>query len=328
VNAEIADALLRELLRHGLLSAAGAVDGNVLAVPERERRWFRFFEKNRRQLFVRAGGPAYAREGALYEKGFDFLPPLRIDDRDNELLVIETFNGAYDIVEFHRTSRRVAEWLPALIGRALATLHAAAIDSDAFPRDLPPLLQSTANAAPAVAQAIARVAASWTGTALLHGDFDFDRILIAPNERRIHLVAFDEARIGDPAWDAAGVIEAYYAWALEPRLVSDVEGPVCPLPTSAMTAAIASFWTTYTAALALPAAEARVRLIRAFAYAGVRMLAHVERMQRKPEPTGPWTGITQMMQAALSLMTSPAAAVDVFFVPPRPAWPQQSWGQW
>ena len=180
---------------------------------------------------------------------------------------------------------------------------------------------------PAVAHAMQRVASGWTGSALVHGDASFERILVAPEpQRRVHLVDWDEARIGDPAWDVGAVVESYYAWSLDPRIVKDVEGPVCPLPPHVMQLAIASFWSTYAATARLAPHEAQARLVRAFGYAGVRMLARIERMMRKPDDHGPQ--LTQLMQAAIALMTAPGAAVNAFFAPPRAAWPQQPGGAW
>ena len=321
-----ADAVLRDLLERGLVSAKGAVDGDALIVSAAQRGWFRVFEKERVQLFVRSRGAGYARERALLDAGV--LPPLKVHDDTRELLVFETFPGGYDVVEFHRMHRRVAEWLPALIGNMLAAVHVTPVAREAFPRDVPAQLRPQPGTMPAVAQAMSRVAAAWTGDALLHGDAGFDRIIVAPEpQRRIHLVDWDEARIGDPAWDVGAVLEWYYAWSLEPRIVKDVEGPVCPLPPQVMQAAIASFWSTYVTTARLAAPDARTRLERAFGYAGARMLARIERMMRKPDDVGPQ--LTQLMQAAIALMTSPPAAVNAFFAPPPPAWPpRQSWGAW
>lgn len=326
---EPADALLRALLERELLDRARAVDGDVLFVSAPARGWFRVLEKDRVQYFIRSGGPAFARELALHERGaaLPFLPAIRVADREQELLVLESFAGGLDVIEFHRVNRRVAEWLPGLIGQAMATLHAFSFTDDAFPRTLPPpLLPDPTQTAPAVAHAIARVAAQWTGRALLHGDAGFDRIIVAPEgQRRIHLVAWDDARFGDPAWDIGAVVESYYAWSLDPRMIKDLEDPVCPLAPLQLQQALLSFWSHYVAVARIPPAEASARLVRTFGYAGVRMIGRVSRTMQKGDPVTPT--LTQMMQAALALMTSPAAAVSAFFAPPPPASTQQ-WGAW
>jgi aminoglycoside phosphotransferase (APT) family kinase protein len=240
--------------------------------------------------------------------------------------VVEPLADAADVVEYHRVARQFAAGLPAVIGRTLAALQSMTVDA-ALPETLPDLLQGSdpAFAAPALAPALARVAAQWSGRTLLHGDLGFHNILVAPGAERVQLIGFEHARRGDPAWDAGAVLESYYSWSLDAKIVSDVEGPVCPLPALALVAAIGSFWTSYAAAASLDASESRARLVRAFAYAGVRLIARVDRTLRGGEPVT--AELTQMMQAALVLMTSPAATADAFLAPPRAAWPNQ-WVGW
>ena len=324
---EPADALLRALLDRELLSRARAVDGDVIFVSAPARGWFRVLEKERVQYFIRSGGDALARELALHEHALPFLPAVRVADREQQLLVLESFAKGLDVVEFHRVQRRVAEWLPAVIGHALGTLHSFPLADDAFPRTLPnALLPGNGQVAPAVAHAIARAGAQWTGRALIHGDAGFDRIIVAPEpERRIHLVGWDDARLGDPAWDAGAVIESYYAWSLDPRMVKELEEPVCPLSPLQMQQALLSFWSSYLGAAKVQPAEGSGRLVRAFGYAGVRMMERVSRTLAKGDPVTP--AITQMMQASLTLMTSPSTAVNAFFAPPPPA-SRQQWGTW
>jgi hypothetical protein len=320
-----ADSLLRLLLDRGLVSRSGAVDGDVVTVSDPARGWFRLIEKQRAQFFAASGRneTVHARLGAA-----EFLPDVRI--REDGLFVIETFADGLDAVEFHRVSRRIAEWLPPLIGRVLASLHTTPIAHDgAISRELPAPMRGhdPALAAPAVAQAIARVASQWTGDALLHGDLGFDRIIVAPEpQQRIHLVGWDAASLGDPAWDCGAIVESYYAWGLDPTIIKDVEGPVCPLPPYALLPLIGSFWNSYATASRLTPIESRSRLVRAFGYAGVRLIDRVNRTLRKAEPVTPQ--LTQMIQAAIALMTAPAAAVDSFFAAPQPPPWAPAWRTW
>jgi hypothetical protein len=320
-----ADSLLHLLLDRGFVLREAAVDGDVITAPGPAPGWFRLMEGERAQFFA-CSGEAVARERMLFKRlgGLGLLPALRIDEPD--VLVFETFPRAYDVVELHRTSKRVAEWLPAVVGRALAAVHGTPVDDGVVPRTLPAMLLPTdaTRRAPLVAQAVAQVAGRWQGNALIHGKAGFDRIFVASDtDPRIHLVGWDEARAGDPAWDAGAVIESYYAWALDPSFVKDVEGPVCPLSVPAMQGAIMSFWSAYGAGL-VPA-EAHARLVRAFGYAGVMMIDRIDRMLRKPDNVQ--RQLTQMTQAAIALMTAPAAAATAFFTPPQPAWAQQPWGR-
>ena len=318
------DVLLRQLLRRELLSRSSAIDGEIVIVTADEAH-YRVIDRRGGQLFAVCGAEAVARERLVYElEAMRALLP-EIVLAEEELLLVRTFDNGLDAVEHQRTIKRAAEWLPPLAGRALAQWHRAAAPLAADPRlsrGLPPPFRPAPGIVTAqVAQAIARAAAEWRNDAVVHGDFGFEAIYIASeSDRRIQLAEWREVRAGDAAWDVAGMIESYYAWSLDPNTIKAVEGPVTTLGGVELRGLVTAFIHQYTAAAALPPGEARALLVRAFGYAGVRLLARVERVMNKPESM---PSLTRMMQAAMAMLATPAVVADAFVnPPPMPQWPQ------
>jgi hypothetical protein len=329
-----ADELLMHLLNREIVSRASAVDGKILVITDREKTYFRVFDKNGEQLFVRSGGERFAREAALYERVREderlaplrpLLPDVVEVDRERELLVVRTFGKANDVIEYHRMATRPAEWLPPLIGGWLALLHrsTAGFADASLARELPQPLLAAGGAVgqtPAIAGAIRRIADGWRSSAIIHGEPSFERIFIAPDgERRMQLAQWDEARLGDEAWDVATVIESYYAWSLDPDIVKTFEGPVCLLTSSDLRALVLAFWTSYIAVAGFAPGDARPLFLRAVEYAGARLLSRIDRMLSKPETA---TAATPMIQAAMAMLTAPAVVADIFLTPTPPVLPQ------
>lgn len=319
------DLLLRDLLARELLSRSSVTDGEIVIVTKDDAH-HRVIDRRGGQLFAVCSAAAVERERAVYEIESlrALLPALVVDEP--ELLLLRTFDKGLDAVEHQRTIRRAADWLSPMAGRALAQCHRAAAPSVAdarLRRDLPPPFRpSSGSVTPQVAQVIAHAGAQWQPTTIIHGDFGFEAIYVAAeSDRRIHLAGWDEVRAGDPAWDVAGIVESYYAWSLDPSTIKAVEGPVTTLGGVELRGLVTAFWIAYASAAAVPPAESRALLLRAFAYAGVRMLARIERVMRKPEAPPP--ALTQMIQAAMAMLTAPAAVADAFLNPqPPPQWPQ------
>jgi hypothetical protein len=335
---ENADALLRYLLERELVSRTSAVDGEIVIVFDKTNEHHRVIDRRGGQLFAVSGADAVARERVPHELARDddrfvavraLLPEVVAIDEPNELLLLRTFDSANDAVEYQRTTRSAADWLPSLAGRSLAMWHRAAVPlaGDArLRRDFPPALRpSQTTVAPQVAQLIARVAAGWRHSTMINGDFSFERIFIASeSDRRVQLAGWEEVRAGDEAWDIAGVIESYYSWSLDPSTIAAVDGPVTNVGGGELRELVTSFWNSYVSTAALPPAEARALLLRAFGYAGARMLTRIERVMSKPESA---PSLTRMMQSAMVMLTSPSVVADAFVIPQTPQWPQgpQAW---
>jgi hypothetical protein len=319
--------LLMRLLDAELLSRSSVVSGKLVVVCDPAQTVFRFIDKGSAHLIVRVG--RFARERTILDR-FDsddrlaavraLLPEVAL--RDDELLVLRAFNDGSDVVEYHRLLVRPAEWIPPLIGAWLAAMHrgAAAIVNDiSLPREAPPLLRMEAGTSP-IADALRRVADGWQSNTVIHGNLLFENIFVAADgERAIQLVGWDEAMIGDEAWDLAAVIESYYAWSLDPNMVATVDGPVCSVTAADLRLLVTSFLNAYTAVAGLSPAAAQTLFLRAIGYAGARLIAHAGRLQAKPESV---PALPSMMRAAVAMITSPDVVVRLFSTPPPAAQPQ------
>lgn|GEM_PF-6801776 len=323
------------LLDAELLSRSSVVSGKLVVVCDPAETVYRFIDKGSAHLLVRAsGGERFAREVTVLKSfgGGDeslaalrpLLPEVALLDRENELLVLRAFKDGSDVVEHHRLLVRPAEWIPPLIGAWLAAMHraaAAVVNDIALPREVPPLLRMDAGASP-VAEALRRIADGWQSNTVIHGNLVFENIFLAADgEHSIQFAGWDEAMIGDEAWDLAGVIESYYAWSLDPSLVATVDGPVCSLTAADLRMLVTSFLNAYTAVAGLSPTAAQTLFLRAIGYTGARLIALAGRLQTKPESV---PALPSMMRAAVAMITSPDAVVRLFTMP-QPAPPPQMW---
>lgn len=325
--------LLMRLLDAELLSRSSVVSGRLVVVCDPAETVFRFIDKGSAHLLVRAGGERFAREVTVIDTfGSDdrlaairpLLPEVALLDRENELLVLRAFKDGNDIVEHHRLLVRPAEWIPPLSGAWLAAMHrglAAVVNDIALPRDVPPLLRLDAGASP-VADALRRIADGWQSNTVIHGNLGFENIFLpSDGEHSIQFAGWDEAMIGDEAWDLAAVIESYYAWSLDPSMVATVDGPVCSLTAADLRMLVTSFFNAYTAVAGLTPTAAQTLFLRAIGYTGARLIVLSGRLQAKPESV---PALPSMMRAAVAMITAPDVVVRLFTAP-QPAAPPQLW---
>lgn len=116
---------------------------------------------------------------------------------------------------------------------------------------LVPLLRRLA-ASPAIVAGTRRARAAWRMRCLIHGDLKHDNLLVAreAGAARLTLIDWEMARLGDPAWDLAGLLV---------RLVlANAAGPAWPEPT---VGAAAMLVRAYAAAAAMPAPPLAQRMV-------------------------------------------------------------------
>jgi hypothetical protein len=322
------------LLDAELLSRSSVVSGKLVVVCDPAETVFRFIDKGSAHLLVRSGGgERFAREAAVIESvGGDerlaairpLLPEIALLDRENELLVLRAFKDGSDVVEHHRLLAQPAEWIPPLIGAWLAAVHrasASVMNDIALPRELPALLRMDAGASP-IADALRRIADGWQRNTIIHGDLVFENIFLAADgEHGVQFAGWEQAMIGDEAWDLAAVIESYYAWSLDPSKVATVDGPVCSLTAADLRILVTSFLNAYTAVAGLSQTAAQTLFLRAIGYTGARLIALAGRLQSKPESV---PALPAMMRAAVAMITAPDVVARLFTMPP-PSAPQQMW---
>jgi aminoglycoside phosphotransferase (APT) family kinase protein len=224
------------LLRHGL---------RVEEVPGRNRNYrvlggpdHSYFVKHAPRGEAGPGGPL-ALEAALYDwvaadpaaAGLrELFPRRRHFDPEQAILVL-------DLAASHSspdgTSADYRARLRQLVAEALAACHRVKPDRLLLPvappwifdlaRPVPAMLRELApaqlsviealQAAPEAVAALRRLHEEWRPTCLIHGDIKWNNVLIEPDRTglpaRLMLVDWELAQLGDPAWDLAGVLQAF-----------------------------------------------------------------------------------------------------------------------
>ena len=132
----------------------------------------------------------------------------------------------------------------------------------------------------------------WTSTALVHGDMKFENCI--RSEDRVCVIDWEMACVGDPLWDAAGILQAY--WEVWVRGLAGGEE---------LRMAAREFWKSYAAELA-PEGDPAESLVRTVRYAAARLIQTVwedrRHQQKLDDPT------LKMLQLSLNVFADPAQA--------------------
>ncbi len=132
---------------------------------------------------------------------------------------------------------------------------------------------------------------AWTTTTLVHGDMKFENCI--RGEDQIKIIDWEMACAGDPLWDAAGILQAYWeAWirGMEPR--------------EELSIAARAFWQSYADEVA-PGDRADC-LVRTVRYAAARLIQTAWEDRRHYEKLDAPT--LKMLQLSLNVFADPAAA--------------------
>jgi hypothetical protein len=129
---------------------------------------------------------------------------------------------------------------------------------------------------PALSQTLEAVRASWAESSLIHGDIKWSNFLVDPNNgpregSPVKLIDWEIASVGDPLWDVAGVFCSYLLFLLH---ADGGWGTAVGARgfDARFLVALARFWRFYCDGLAMaPGGRARA-LVKAVAFAGVRMI--------------------------------------------------------
>jgi aminoglycoside phosphotransferase (APT) family kinase protein len=330
------------LISRRLLSIASIVDGD-LAIHDLSRRHVSFgvVSDSGPSYFVKLQQPhgtdAIAREAAFYtaiqpRRAARHLPVFYDYDPGFGALVLEFVEGARSLADHHargRFSTRVAR----AMGRVLAELHCeAVIGCDAIrPYGLAvhrPAVSwlremSEANvqlvkriqAAPGVCAVLNEVAADWSEESIIHGDLRAANWMVQRNPRGratgLRLIDWENAGLGDPAWDVGSVFGDYLSsWLGSIPIVAidrlDRLPELARFPLVNIRPAVLAFWETYVTAGRIGAHAADRMVVRAARYAGARLMqTAVERTQFSTSVTGL---ALCMAQAAANVLRRPEEA--------------------
>jgi thiamine kinase-like enzyme len=270
------------------------------------------------------------------------MPRFRAYDPDRHLLIVELIADGENLSELHRRVNGFPQDIARRIGELLARYHESSM-RDLLPRANSAIFQgqppwilsfhimprgsmqnlSAANGQfmtilqgyPDFGQALDRLRAGWRRDVLIHGDMKFDNVVARgaqSHEPTMHVVDWELADIGDPAWDVASILQAYLTWWIGslPRVPTDQPDGAAQYPLETIQPAIRAFWDSYVSSRRLGARDAGAELERAVSYAGARMLQTVYESMA-------WaSSLTQHavweVQACINILNEPrAAATDL-----------------
>jgi Ser/Thr protein kinase RdoA (MazF antagonist) len=160
---------------------------------------------------------------------------------------------------------------------------------------LAPVLAAVA-AEPGVVPALRRARGAWRVLCLLHGDLKQDNVLLdaAADPPRATIVDWEMARLGDPAWDVAGL-------AARLLLAAPPEEPWTP----GNVAALAAWLSAYAAAAGLPVPALAQRAVM---YGGAWLLMTALQHASTLPPAQAFDGAKPMLAAARAALLGAEAA--------------------
>ena len=250
------------------------------------------------------GRMAVAREAQVYmevarlDSGLvHAMPTFHGYDAQSQVLALGLVPDAEDLRSLHLRERAVSASVAALVGEALAVVHAVAAPTAAafgpaswpnFLRVYQPSVEIFRNASAANLQLIrivqgssalctdlSELRAQLRCESLLHNDIKWDNILIGVN--RAYFVDWESALYGDPAWDVGSAFGQYLSWWLYsvPRAAGTstaISSEFTLQPLASVQLALNALWTSYFLARGLDAGGNAELLRRAIAMTGVRLL--------------------------------------------------------
>lgn len=255
-----------------------------------------------------------AREAEIYRGAFgddrllplrELLPRFRLHDSEQGILINDLIPDGETIAAVHNGLGACPVDLAARLGAALAAYHGirfveGAPQAGLFPqqepwilklhseRDLGGMRRSPAAselvdillAAPRTGALLAELRADWKRDTLIHTDMRWENCLLAPRNqplalRRLYVIDWELADIGDAAWDVGSMLQSYLAfWIASMPKQADPEAmhAGAKVPLAAIQPAIGAFWGSYIAASETYRGEAAQFLGRCVRLLAARMM--------------------------------------------------------
>ena len=332
------------LLRRGLLEPEAVVAGDfvIREVSSRNRNFAveasegpAFLLKQGRSA---AGAATVAREAAVYEqlvtRGGElrtYLPGLVSFDAEEGVLVLELLREAEDLRFRHLRLEEFPALLGEGVGEALGTLHREMRET--YPEAAPPWVLSihrpdtglfrdvsAANLelikivqnADGLGRRLDELRAGWRAETLIHQDLKWDNCLVGPDDR-LHLIDWELAVAGDPAWDLGSALCQYLSFWLFSIPVTGGEPParfpaLARYPLDTMKAALRACCEGYARASDDSPVLAEELLRRAVAYAGARLIHGAFEVSQFDQRLN--SGAILHLQLGANLIERPAAAAE------------------
>jgi len=273
------------------------------------------------------------------------VPRLLLFDPDDTVIVLELVRDAIPVWDYYRSHDPMT--FPVGVGRsighALGTVHRTLRLSSQkrdplpswFPSGPPWVLKihkpepellatlSLANhrmlrilqAQDGLSAALDHCLKQWRPETIIHGDIKSDNLLVRPTRSRtarrqveVWLVDWEMVRIGDPAWDLAGILQDFLLfWISSMPLTAGLDigervaGARYPL--AALRGTIRALWDAYGKSARIPPSEADDFLLRAVTFSAARLIQSVYEMLRGAETLSVLSVIA--LQLGANLMADP-----------------------
>ena len=295
------------------------------------------------------GTDTIAHEGAVYtylhaNGGAPYLPACFGFDDDRKILILELMQGAQDFRQYHARRGIFGPTIAGQLGLLLGLLHAKnpagnlRRSSAPFLADQPPWILSIARPPSVVLREISdanltlvraiqqsselpalleSLRQEWRTETLIHHDIKWDNCIVhteivGGKAKRLKIIDWEGASIGDPCWDVGSVFSNYLSfWLFSNPDLGDgapeqfLESARYPLET--MHNAIGTFWRTYASAMGLQRADSHERLLRATRYAAARLIqTGYEYLAVTPHFT---RAIAFLLQLSANVMKRPQEAI-------------------
>ncbi|MES3152185.1 phosphotransferase family protein [Sphingomonas faeni] len=286
-----------------------------------------------------------AREAEVYRGAFgddrlrplrDLLPEFRLYDAEQGILISDLVPSSETLTAVHKRLGTCPVDLAARLGAALATYHAirfveGAPQAALFPQqppwilklhdeaDLSGMRRSPAAselvdillAAPGAGALLRTLREGWRRDTLIHTDMRWENCLLAPKSeplatRRLYVIDWELADIGDAAWDVGSMLQSYLAfWIASMPAGSDpaalFAGATVPLDDVRL--ATAAFWSAYIDASDAYQGEPHAFLARCIGMMAARMMVTAFERSAWSQVTDP-TAIL-LAQTALNILADP-----------------------
>jgi hypothetical protein len=326
-------------LAEGVLDASAAVDGEVVVHDLSRRNLNMLVSQGPAAVFVKRGSGmerTWYRRIAGVPALADLVPPVRETGEESDLLLIETETGTTDLWDYHLEREAFPVALGRDVGRALGLLHHGAPRSMAEgDRARPPTalsihrppVEALRELTPATLRLVRMLQrhrtagevldhfrGSWNDAAVIHNDVKWPNILAVPRPGGvlpgIRLVDWEQAGVGDPAWDLGSALAAYLTFwisSISPRPGAHGAADLADsarFPLEAMRPAIRACWAEYGATSGLGNSDEF--LVRVAGFAATRLLQTAYEATEATMVVSPAASLH--LQVAVNVLDDPARA--------------------
>jgi thiamine kinase-like enzyme len=275
----------------------------------------------------------------------DFLPRYYGYDAEQHILVLEFLNDWQDLREYYTSNGRFSLSVAAEMGKALSTLHRiTTVESNFGHRfgkftDTKPwitflyrpdarIFRDVSGASVQLIKIIQKfgefgeliddLRQEWRNQTLVHFDIKWDNCLVSSSgnvlrKKRIKLVDWELAGVGDPCWDLGSVFNDYLSFWLFSIPITGETPPekfheLARYPLYRMKPAIHSFWQSYMESMQLDRISVHNWLLRSVKYAALRLIQSAfEQTQISAQLTG---SAVCILQLSMNILCRPSEAAS------------------